>query len=81
MDIIGVQALYLRPPAVVLTKEGSRDFTDIINYGWHWRTGPPSSFLPCCRPEEGRISEFYRPNQLRMVLAYMPFTFVPLLSS
>jgi len=28
------------PLAVVLTKEGSRNFTDIINYGWHWRTVP-----------------------------------------
>ncbi|GEM_PF-4368206 len=44
MDVIGIQALYLRPPAVGLTKEGSRNFTDLIDYGWHWRTGPQSTF-------------------------------------
>ncbi|WP_313189116.1 hypothetical protein [Sphingobacterium sp.] len=41
MDIIGVQPLYLRTPAVVLTKEGSRNNVYISML--YWRTGPQSS--------------------------------------
>ncbi|WP_313190700.1 hypothetical protein, partial [Sphingobacterium sp.] len=50
------------PLPVVLTQEGSRNNAYISRL--YWRTFLYLRFPPLCRPDAGRISEFYRHNQI-----------------